>query len=637
MSISQRYIFDFDSTFIQVEAIDILAGISLKNDPLYSEKMALIQDLTRNCMEGKISYQESISERYALLNIKPEHIQQTIAIVQQKITPSFLRNKAFFKANADKIYVISGAFIEILWPVVESFGLKRDHVYGNRFLYDFEGNIKDYDRFYVLSQDQSKVKLVQQLKLGAGLIMIGDGYNDYELKEAGLVDLFIAFTENVRRESVIKVADAVIDNLEGLFITCSLPYTPPPDATKVLLLENIHADVASYYHQCGYQVETLPNALSEAELLQKLPGISLLGIRSKTQISAACLSAATDLQAIGAFCIGTNQIDLKACSQQGIAVFNAPYSNTRSVVELCMGEMILLGRKATVASSALKQGIWHKTSEGAHEIRGKTLGIVGYGHIGAQLSVIAEALGMQVLFYDIVDKLPLGNAKACPTMESLLRASDVVTLHVDGRPENAQLIGEKEFALMKKGALFLNLSRDFVVDLDALQNALQQQQLAGAAVDVFPNEPLSSKGTYKTPLAACDNVILTPHIGGSTEEAQSHIGSYVSRHLSDYLEEGYTIGSVNFPPLLMPAMEEKPTPPFERLLHVHHNVPGILAQINAFFAKAEINIQGQLLKTNEAIGYVITDINKPLSAADLAGLKQIPHTIKVRSIKKLNT
>lgn len=627
----QRYIFDFDSTFIQVEAIDIMAEISLRNDPQYDDKMAYFREITRKCMEGEISYADSVRERVELLKLTPDHLTETVRIIEQKITPSFLRNQAFFKAYADQIYVISGAFIEILWPVLERFGLKREHVFGNRFLYDFEGNIIDYDRHYPLAQDHSKVKLVHQLKLEGDLVMVGDGYNDYELKESGMVKMFIAFTENVYREPVVKVADAVVDRLEGFFITCSIPFTPPTNTTKVLLLENIHADVATFYRQQGYQVESLPNALSAEALVEKLPGVQLLGIRSKTQLTAQCLAAGKDLQAIGAFCIGTNQIDLKACSQQGIAVFNAPYSNTRSVVELTLAEIIFLTRKATIASELLKKGEWHKTSEGAHEVRGKTLGIVGYGHIGSQLSIIAESLGLQVIFYDIVDKLPLGMAVACSSLEELLSQADIVTLHVDGRPENANLMGAKEFALMKEGAIFLNLSRDFVVDPDALLAALKSQKISGAGLDVFAHEPLSSKAPFNTPFAACENVILTPHIGGSTQEAQSHIGEYVSHHLSDYLAEGQTIGSVNFPAIMLPRPTDGVTTS-ERILHIHENVPGILAKINAYFAAAEINIQGQLLKTNEHLGYVITDLNKPLSAEHLAALQKIPHTIKVRRI-----
>lgn len=626
---SQRFIFDFDSTFIQVEAVDVLAEICLKNDPKGDEKLAYFRELTQKCMNGQLSYQETVRERFELLTITQREIDQTIAIIQEKITPSFLRNREFFKQYADQIYVLSGAFIEILWPVVAPFGLKRDHVFGNRFLYDFEGNVRDYDRHSPLSQDQSKVKLMHQLKLPGDLIMVGDGYNDYELKENGMVSLFIAFTENVYREAVVKVADSVIDSIEGLFLTCGIPFAAPQTNTKVVLLENIHPAVSQHFRSLGYTVDTLPEALSGKALTDKLQGVQILGIRSKTQLTAEVIASAKQLAVVGAFCIGTNQIDLTACSKAGIAVFNAPYSNTRSVVELTLAGMILLTRKALVAFEQMKKGIWHKTSEGAHEIRGRTLGIIGYGHIGSQLSVIAEALGLRVLFYDIADKLPLGNAKACTSMNELLSQSDIVSLHVDGRAENASLIDQKALSLMKPGAILLNLSRDFVVDNDALVKALQNKHIAGVALDVFPHEPLASKSEFKTPYAAFDNVFLTPHIGGSTEEAQSHIGDYVSHHISDYVEEGHTIGSVNFPALMLPS-----TPFTERILHVHENVPGILAQINAYFAKAGINILGQLLKTNDGLGYVITDLNKTLSEEDLAGLSQIPHTIKVRSIQR---
>ena len=631
MATQKRYIFDFDSTFIQVETFDVLADISLENHPDKKKIMEHIHFITEETMAGRYSYQESLKERIPLLNLKPHHIPLALEIIRQKTTPSFLRNKSFFKQNADNIYVFSGAFIEILWPFLQEYGLHREHVFGNRLVYDFEGNILGYDEFYPLAQNQAKVKLAQQLKLQGDITVIGDGYNDYEIKEAGYANTFLAFTENVQREPVIKMADGVINELEGLFLISNIKYHPVSSQSKALLLENIHPIVIQFLTGQGYDVQSLPKALEPTELRKKLKGINLLGIRSKTELSADILNDCKDLDAIGAFCIGTNQIDLTTCTQNGIAVFNAPYSNTRSVVELALAEIILLVRRAVEASSQLARGIWNKSSTGAHEVRGKTLGIIGYGHIGAQLSILAEAMGMQVIFYDIEDKLPLGNAKSCDTLDALLAQADVISLHVDGRPENKHFINEATFSKMKKGVIFLNLSRDFIVDYTALTNALKSAHVAGAGLDVFPHEPHESKGNYDTPLQQLNNVILTPHIGGSTEEAQQNIGEFVAKNIHAYMVNGTTLGSVNFPQLFLPAMNHP-----KRIIHIHENVPGILAKVNNVFAQNKINIEGQFLKTSEKMGYSITDVKHEVQQEQIFdALSQIPHTLKIRMLNSL--
>ncbi|HRE32820.1 MAG TPA: HAD-IB family phosphatase, partial [Candidatus Berkiella sp.] len=463
MSRNTTFLFDFDSTFIQVESLEILADIALANHSEKVERLKTIQSITEQAMEGRYSYQESLAERMKLLDLNQNHLTQAIELLKQKITPSILRNRTFFQTNADNIHIITGAFIELVWPVVSSFGIKRENVHANRFIYDYEGEILGYDHHQLLAQDQGKVKLVQKLVLNNDVIMIGDGYNDYEVKAAGLASTFVAFTENITRDNVVEAADAVIQELEGLFITCQLPFTPPKSPQKVLLLENIHPFVELYFKENGFLVESLPGALNTKELATKLQDISILGIRSKTEVTANLIEGAEKLEAIGAFCIGTNQIDINKACEQGIAVFNAPFSNTRSVVELAIAEIILLARNAAALSSKLAKGQWHKSSAGAHEVRGKILGIIGYGNIGSQLSIIAEALGMRVMFYDIADKLPLGNAKRCHHMDEVLTQADIVSIHVDGRKENHHLIDAKSFELMKPGVIFLNLSRDFTV------------------------------------------------------------------------------------------------------------------------------------------------------------------------------
>ncbi len=401
--------------------------------------------------------------------------------------------------------------------------------------------------------------------------------------------------------------------------------TPDSFPARILLLERIHPVAAERFRALGYEVEEVPAALSAGELAERLAEVTVLGIRSKTNLTRELVEAAPRLAAVGAFCIGTNQIDLDACLDHGVAVFNAPFSNTRSVVEMAVGEMIALVRDIPRKNTLLHQGIWKKKAPGSRELRGKRLGIVGYGNIGAQLSVLAEALGMEVRYYDITEKLALGNARGCRTLDELLEACDVVTVHVDGRSENRGLIGAREFARMKDGVVFINLSRGFVVDLEALRDALESGKVRGAAIDVYPAEPSQDGGAFESPLQGLPNVLLTPHIGGSTEEAQQNIARFVPDRILEFLQTGTTNLSVNFPNLQLPEFNEA-----HRVVHVHRNVPGILARIDHVLASREINITGQYLKTNERVGYVITDIQNDYDADVVEELAAIPETIRVR-------
>ncbi|MFZ5870265.1 MAG: phosphoglycerate dehydrogenase [Actinomycetota bacterium] len=392
-----------------------------------------------------------------------------------------------------------------------------------------------------------------------------------------------------------------------------------------LLLENVHPIAEQVLRSAGWSVRTAKGALDETELADALGGVDVLGIRSKTQVTAKVLESAPELVAIGAFCIGTNQIDLAASSANGTAVFNAPFSNTRSVVELAIAEIIALTRRLTQKDRALHDGIWDKSAEGAHEVRGRTLGIVGYGNIGSQLSVVAEALGMRVVFYDTADKLALGNARRCGTIEELLDVADVVSLHVDGRPGNAGLFGEPQLRRMRQGAIFLNLSRGFVVDHEALHEHVVSGHLAGVAVDVFPEEPKRQGDEFSSILRGLPNVILTPHIGGSTEEAQEHIGLFVAGKLRDFVATGTTMLSVNMPTLDLPQIPEK-----HRVAHLHHNVPGVLARVNGVLADHGVNVEGQLLATRGDLGYVLTDMNLDAAPDVVAELSALPETVRLR-------
>ena len=414
------------------------------------------------------------------------------------------------------------------------------------------------------------------------------------------------------------------------------PATTIDDAdVKVLLLENIHADGRDFLRGKGYDVQTNAAALEVGIGLVRgieistrhVQGVHLLGIRSTTYITPKVLEAAEDLIAIGAFCIGTNQIDLEATSAKGVAVFNAPYSNTRSVVELAIAEIISLARRLHEKSTDMHRGVWNKSAAGSHEVRGRTLGIVGYGNIGSRLSVVAEALGFKVVFYDIDDKLALGNAQRCSTLEELLEQADVVTLHVDGRPGNAGLFGDEQMRLMKPRALFLNLSRGIAVDTTALRAHLESGHIAGAALDVFPVEPKRQGDPFESELRGIPNVILTPHVGGSTEEAQQDIGRFVASKLRSYAAFGSTSLSVNFPEMNLPADNSR-----QRIALVHQNAPGVLATINGLLGERGVNIEAQSLSTRGQLGYVVTDVAEAVTADVLGELAALPETVRLRQL-----
>jgi len=402
----------------------------------------------------------------------------------------------------------------------------------------------------------------------------------------------------------------------------------PKDKIKVLFLENISDKAVQYFKQQGYaDVKKVAGSLSEEELIKVIKDVHILGIRSKTFISKKVLDSAKKLQAIGCFCIGVNQVDLKACKQKGIAVYNAPYSNTRSVAELAIGASILLIRRILDKNNAAHKGIWNKDAKGSFELRGKTLGIIGYGNIGTQLSVMAEAMGMRVQFFDIETKLPLGNAQAKKSNKEIVSSSDIISLHVPETNQTKNLINKSVLKQFKAGSILVNYARGEVVDLEALAEAIKEKHIAGAAIDVFPVEPEKNGDTFSTPLQGLSNVLLTPHIGGSTEEAQENIGEDVSIKLYQYLERGVSNGSHTIPSLSLPPVDGA-----HRILHIHKNVPGVLGAINTLLSKNKINIVGQYLKTNDEIGYVVLDVDSKLSKQAITLLKEVKETIRVRML-----
>lgn len=395
---------------------------------------------------------------------------------------------------------------------------------------------------------------------------------------------------------------------------------------KFLLLEGIHPSAIKTLNLAGYtNIEHLSQSLSEEELVKQIGEFHFLGIRSRTRLTEKVFEAARKLVAVGCFCIGTNQVDLKAAMLRGIPVFNAPYSNTRSVAELVLAEAILLLRGVPEKNAKAHRGVWQKSAERSYEVRGKKLGIVGYGNIGTQLGILAESLGMKIYFYDIVSKLPIGNAQQLASLKELLELADVVTLHVPETPATRNMIGKEELSLMKEGAVLLNASRGTVVDIDALTEALKQGKLMGAAIDVFPKEPRSNEEEFVSPLRGFDNVILTPHIGGSTVEAQENIGVEVAEKLARYSDTGVTVSAVNFPEVALPSHPQK-----HRLLHIHRNIPGVMSEINAIFSQNNINISGQYLQTREEIGYVVIDVDEAYSELALKKLKEVKGTIRSR-------
>lgn len=399
----------------------------------------------------------------------------------------------------------------------------------------------------------------------------------------------------------------------------------PKDKIKIVLLEGIHSIAKEKFAEHGYNnVEIVPTALPEEALIEKLKNVKVVGVRSKTQLTRSVIER-LNLLAVGCFCIGTNQVDLNAAAQKGIAVFNSPYSNTRSVAELVIAEMVMLLRRIPEKSAAAHRGEWLKTAENAYELRGKTLGIVGYGHIGSQVSILAEAFGLNVIYYDIEPKLPLGNAKNSGSLENLLSSSDIVTLHVPADEGTKNLANHSFFDKMKNGAYFLNLSRGSVVEIKALADQLENGKIKGAAVDVYPSEPKGKGEKFISELQNLSNVILTPHIGGSTQEAQYNIGIDASYKLCNYLDNGVTIGSHSLPALNLPKLKET-----HRILHIHHNVPGVLSKINTLFSENNVNIVSQYLKTNENVGYVVSDIDKTASDIALQKVKDIKETIRAR-------
>ena len=625
-STKRSYVFDFDSTLTKVEALDVLAEITLESNPKKDQIIQEIIDITNLGIDGEISFTESLEKRIKLLKANKADLSGLVAALKKQVSKSIESNKEFFENFADDIYVISCGFKEFIDPIVKEYNIPSERVYANTFEFADDGEIVGFDANNPLSQHNGKIKCLKDMSLEGEIQVIGDGYSDYVTREAGVADTFFAYTENVSRDKTTENADYIAPNLDEFLYVNKLPrnISYPKHRIKILLLENIHSDAFKKLSTDGFSVETVSKSLSEDELIEKIKDVHVLGIRSKTNVTQRVVDAAEKLMVVSAFCIGTKQIDLEACKENGVVVFNAPYSNTRSVVELAIGEIIMLMRSVFQRSTEIHNGQWNKTAQGSREVRGKKLGIVGYGNIGKQLSILAEALGMSVYYYDVEDKLALGNATKLNTLRELLEISDVVTLHVDDNAANKNFFGKKEISQMKDGAHLVNLSRGFVVDVVALAEALKSGKIAGAAVDVYPSEPRKN-GEFYTELKGLANVILTPHVGGSTEEAQRDIADFVPSKIMAYINSGNTVDAVNFPNIRLPRQTNA-----HRFLHIHKNVSGVMAEINNILAKYESNITGQYLSTDPKVGYVITDLDKVYNKEVIEELKNVEGTIKFR-------
>ena len=629
MADAATFVFDFDSTLVRIETLEALADLALDGADDAVAIREEIGRLTDAAMAGEIGFGEALRRRLALLPLHRRHVETLAARIAGDLAPSAQRNLAFFREHADRVVIVSGGFREIVAPVAALLGVAADRVLANDLAYDPDGRVIGVQADNPLSEAGGKPRVIDALSLPRPLVMVGDGWTDAEVRQAGSADRFYAFTEVVRRARVAEAADAEVASIDELLHAEGLAgrWSYPRSRMRILLLENVHPAAVARLQDEGYSVETVSGALGEDELLARVRGVHVLGVRSKTQVTERVLAGADKLLAIGAFCIGTNQIDLEAAGARGVAVFNAPYSNTRSVVELAVGLTIALLRDVADKSAAMHRGEWNKSASGARELRGKTLGIVGYGAIGSQLSVLAEALGMRVIFHDLTERLTLGNARSVASLAALLAEADVVSLHVDGRRENTALIGAAELARMKPAALLLNLSRGHVVDVEALAAALRAGQLGGAALDVFPDEPATNADPFDSPLRGLRNVILTPHIGGSTEEAQEAIGLFAAERLLAFLNRGDTSFCVNLPNVQLAEVTGA-----HRLLHTHRNQPGVLADLNRTIAEAGLNVLGQHLKTDERTGYVIVDVDRDYDPAGLQALKGVAGTLRFRTL-----
>jgi D-3-phosphoglycerate dehydrogenase len=595
------YIFDFDSTFTQVEAMEELAEISLENDPEKEILIEKIRQLTELAMDGSMPFNKSLKARIALLSAKKYHVSMLVNRLRKRVSSSFIRNKQFFKESKGNVYIISGGFKEFIVPVVKPYFIDADHVFANTFVYDNKNNIIGADENNVLAQENGKVKLLKQLKLQGNVVIVGDGYTDYEVYEAGMANKFFAYTENVSRKKVLDRSEWIAPSLDEILFTQRLPMalSYPKTRLKVLLWGEETFIAAPNFKKEGYRIELLPDAASKTLVKQHLKDSHVLLFSPSLNLASHDLN---DSKLLSAGVWGEMQDDkhLSKWASSGVSLFGSYYAHTRSVSELALMWLLQLNRNI------------------GEEIQGKKLGIIGYGHSGSMLSVICEQLGMEVFYYDVDEKPSLGNAKKVKHLSDLLRKCNNVVLTASKRFGNSILLGSKELKLLPEGAILISLSYDQSIDLLVCKELIEKEKLAGFAIDLVQSENRNLK--WKTP-----NTILSFQKRMGTKQTQMSISEMLSEKLIDFVNTGNTRGSLNFPELNLPALQQS-----HRFIHIHENKPGVLAQINSILAKYKINISGQYLKTNESIGYVITDVSKEYSEKVVGDLKAISETIKFR-------
>ena len=607
------FIIDFDSTFTRVEALDVLAEIVLAHSSKKDAVVEAIHEITNRGMNGELDFRESLTLRLDLLKANKDDIHHLAERLKAQISPSFERNQKHLSALKDTVYVVSNGFKEFIVPVIEAYGLLPEKVYANTFVYDAEGNIIGFDTENPLSRNGGKSLVIKDLHLNGDVYVIGDGANDLEIWKAGYANKFYLFTENVEREKVKKEADhfasTVDEILYELNLARSLSY--PKTRIKVLLLEGVNKEAALAFEKEGYQVEMIDRPLDDQELAGKLKTVNILGLTSSQKITKDLLKNTKRLISLGVFSSDASKIDMDACSSHGVAVFNAPFSHVRSVGEFTLGNMLALSR-----GGPGKMG---------HEIRGKKLGIVGYGKIGSQLGVLAENLGMEVLFFDIADKSPLGNSKKCSQLDNLLMQVDVVSIHVSEHPENKHFFGESFFNALKPSAAVLYCGNIEAVKLEALYHHLVENPAFSCALDLNPDKLSPNALSWLDKIKAFDGVLFSDGISANTLEAEMDRARFIPEKITEYLNSGNTMGSLNFPNLFVPAVKNA-----HRLLHIHKNVPNVLARINQIFASHHINILAQSLKTTNTVGYVVTDVDTEYPDNLLAEMKDIEETIWFR-------
>ena len=598
----QYFVIDFDSTFTQVEAMEELAAISLKNDPDRELIIEKIKQLTDLAMEGKMPFPKSLKARIALLSAKKYHLQMLVNKLRKKVSVSFARNKAFFKEYQGRVFIVSGGFKEFIEPVVKPYFIDADCVFANTFVYDKKNNIIGADEDNFLAQEQGKVKLLKHLKLKGNVCVIGDGYTDYELFEAGVANSFFAFTENISRPSVISKAQNIASSLDEILYQENLPMAIsfPKSKIKALLWGEQCFDTEVLLKKEAYQIKKLPLKSDTETLLQDAQQAHIILFQPNADYKKLLQLRESKCLLMGVW----GELDDKdfalSLAKRGIALFGSSYAHTRSVLELGLLKILHLFR--------LQE----------EELPGKVIGIVGYGHSGSLLSVMASHLGMEVLYYDIDERPPLGNAKRMKFLPDLLKKSDLVFLAAGKRFNKEQLIGAKELKLMKHQALLVNMGYDYAIDLDAVKEALNSGKLGGFGIDCLLEE--THKKTQKFPFT-----ISTLNKRLATHQTRNNIAEIVCERAIDFINTGSSQACDNFPRLNLPPLSGG-----HRFIHIHKNVPGVLAQINGVLAEKKINISGQYLKTNESIGYVITDVDKQYEKEVIGELKEIPATLKFR-------